>query len=57
MRSGPTLLLGAFLFVQNPQAPPPPPMTVDKIAEDFGWDATGNPLRNVLDGLMAELKP
>jgi len=35
MRSGPTLLLGAFLFVQNPQAPPPPPMAVDKIAEDF----------------------
>ena len=147
MRSGSTVLLGAFLFVQNPQAPPPPPMAVDRIAEDFyvvrgeggntsvylnidynnggslrdairtveqvlkldfdtvvpghgplvkkadiarwhqglqrmqtrvsaalregkakqdvsdilvkefGWDATGNPLRNVLDGLMAELKP
>ena len=29
------LLLAALLFAQNPQAPPPPPMTVDKIANDF----------------------
>jgi cyclase len=35
MRPGLTVLLGAFLFVQNPQAPPAPPMTVDKLAEDF----------------------
>jgi cyclase len=35
MTAGPALLLIAFLFVQNPQAPPPPPMTVDRIAADF----------------------
>ena len=35
MRAGSTVLLSVFLFLQNPQAPPPPPMTVDKIAEDF----------------------
>jgi len=35
MRPASTMLFAAFLFAQNPQAPPPPPMTVDKIAEDF----------------------
>src|SRR5687768_4297378 len=35
MKPGSTMLFAAFLFIQNPQAPPPPPMTVDKLAEDF----------------------
>jgi glyoxylase-like metal-dependent hydrolase (beta-lactamase superfamily II) len=35
MKTGSTMLLAAFLFVQNPQAPPAPPMTVDKIANDL----------------------
>jgi cyclase len=29
----------------------------DVLVKEFEWDATGNPLRNILDGLMAELKP
>lgn len=35
MITGSTMLLAAFLFLQNPQAPPAPPMTVDKIANDL----------------------
>ena len=29
----------------------------DVLVKEFEWDPTGAPLRNVLDGLMAELKP